>query len=349
MNRADFVFSFAELRAYIHQSHPHLLLDHELSEGVNHSFRLLIPKYYLDLIDWSNVDDPLRKMVVTSNVEQETKPYELEDPIADKTNTPVPGIIHRHTDRCLLMLTNFCAINCRFCFRKNLLSTHTADKERALTYIEEHKEIEEVIFSGGDPFMLSDHFLTQAIDRLSSIKHIKIIRFHTRVPAVYPKRLTHAFINVLKGVKKQLVVVIHINHVREVTPEFVRCVQRIRKAGALVLSQTVLLKGVNNRVEDLSNLFRSLIEVGVKPYYLHHLDLAQGTHHFRVSIREGKKLMQELRTKISGIAVPEYVLDLPGGYGKVPVSWLQHIKENKYEAPTFFGGTVVYEDPLINN
>ncbi|MBI4004762.1 KamA family radical SAM protein, partial [Candidatus Roizmanbacteria bacterium] len=335
MKRDDFVFSLQELREYLQLKN----LDVE----DDNNFSLLIPKYYINLINWKNKHDPLRKMVMISNLEKQVKDYELTDPIGDKKHAPVSGIVHRHKDRCLLMLTSSCAVHCRFCFRRSMLASNKVHLKQSMQYITDHSELWEVILSGGDPFMLTDSFLQTVIRRLKKIKHIKTIRFHTRVPAVYPQRITESFLRIIRK-SHPCTVAIHINHPREITEEFNQAVAKLQKTGAMLLSQTVLMRDINNNVDVLEQLFRQLVETGVKPYYLHHLDMTTGTNHFRISVEEGKNLIQQLRNRMSGICMPEYVIDIPGGYGKVPVMWFHHIAPRKYQAKDFEGRTVVYTD-----
>lgn len=342
VDKNDFVFSFSELKDYLLQKK--LDLKKVGLTKVKHPFFMMIPKYYVDLINWYDPEDHLRKMVVTNNLENDVKKYEIDDPIGDRRHSPVPGIVHRHKDRCLLMLTNFCPVHCRFCFRKNLLSSNTYDFGKSIDYIKNHKEIWEVIFSGGDPFMLTDDFLGKVIKALKQIKHLKMIRFHTRIPTVYPKRVNKHFATILSK-SKPLTIVLHINHPKEITPEFIRSVNLLKKTSAILLSQSVLLKGVNDNSQTLEKLFRRLMEIGIKPYYLHHLDYTKGTDYFRVSIEQGKRIFQKLRVNISGVSLPRYVVDLPGGHGKIPVFWLKTLSKGKYEASDFLGKKVIYDDP----
>ncbi len=343
MNKQDFVFSVAQLKEYLTSKGWDLS---RMDEGIwqEHGFNLLIPKYYIDLIDWYDESDPLRRMVLTSNLEQNIQEYEVADPIGDESHSSVPGIVHRYSDRCLLMLTSACAVHCRFCFRKNLLSSNAAHYQKCMAYLTAHSELWEVILSGGDPFTFTDSFMEKVIRDIRAIPHIKMIRFHTRTPAVYPERVTDSFINAIKTAAP-FTIVLHINHPREVTPAFIASVRRLREAGALVLSQTVLMKGVNDSADILADLFKKLVEIGVKPYYLHHLDAAAGTHHFRISVEAGKKIVQELRGHISGTCIPEYVIDTPGGYGKIPVFWFRHTSAGDYSAVTYEGKTLWYFDP----
>lgn len=344
LNKNDFIFSFADLKDYLIQKK--LDLKKVGLEEVKDPFFMMIPKYYIDLIHWHDPDDPLRKMVLTSSLESNIKKYEIKDPIGDRADTKVPGIIHRYPDRCLLMLTNSCAVHCRFCFRKSLLKNNTVDLTKSLNYLKKHKEVWEVILSGGDPFMLTNDFLQQVISELRKIPHIKIIRFHTRVPVVYPKRINKDFLKIISKAYP-LVIVFHINHPKEMTSQFLKKVEQLKSSKALLLSQSVLLKNINNDPKILADLFKKLLEIGIKPYYLHHLDNAIGTDYFRVSIEEGKQIMKELQSKISGICLPEYVVDLPGGNGKVPVFWLKKVSKKSYSVINYQGKKVIYRDKML--
>lgn len=345
MNKQDFVFSVAQLKEYLTSKRWDMSRMEKMGAWPEHGFNLLIPKYYIDLIDWYDEEDPLRKMVMTSNLEQEIQEYEESDPVGDESHSPVPGIIHRYPDRCLLMLTNACAVHCRFCFRKNLLHSNIALYQKCMDYLTEHTELWEVILSGGDPFTFTDVFMEKVIRDIRAIPHLKMIRFHTRTPAVYPQRVKDRFLEAI-GQAMPYTIIIHINHPREITAEFIQSVSKLRSTGALLLSQTVLMKGINDNAKVLEMLFKGLMEIGIKPYYLHHLDAAAGTHHFRTSVEQGKKLMHELRGHIPGTCIPEYVIDTPGGYGKIPVFWFQHTGEKTYEATSFEGKKIVYTDRI---
>lgn len=311
-------------------------------------FSALIPKFYLDLLDLNDSKDPLTKMVVPSPAEAFVKQYEMADPIGDEPKTVIPGLIHRYPDRVLVNLTYACAVHCRFCFRKNILcngKTVKPDIKKILSYLKKHREICEVIFSGGDPFMLRPEFIKEIVREVEKIQHIKRIRFHSRIPVVNPKLITDKLLNSLKT-SKRLVIVIHINHPREITKEFQSTIQKFKKIGALVMSQTVLLKDINGDTKTLTDLFRKLVLCGVKPYYLHHLDAALGTHHFRISIEKGKKIFQSLQKKLSSGHLPRYVVDIPGGLGKIPVNSLKKIGLKTYTAKNFEGKAVKYVDHI---
>lgn len=340
------ISNFEELQDYLssrYHTGKNLISDSE-TEGIR-EFPLRIPRQYADLIDWENVSDPLRLMVVPRKVEENIQPHELADPIGDTAHEEVAGLIHRYPDRCLLLLTSHCRVHCRFCFRREVVGkVRPINFEAIKNYLKSHTEIKEVIFSGGDPGTFPPAFLDNIRRQLSSISHIERWRFHTRVPAVDPEYITDEWLSVAEKFEGKKIVVIHINHPRELSPAVQQLITKMFERNFLVLSQSVLLKGVNADSETLKELFSQLVQVGVKPYYLHHLDLAKGTSHFRLSIAEGKNIFTQLRGNLSSVCMPEYVLDLPGGFGKVPVMWLEKIDESHYKAKTFEGKEVVYQD-----
>lgn len=274
------------------------------------------------LIDASDADDPIAAQFRPDARELDVAPDELSDPIGDDTHTPVKGVVHRYRDRCLLKLVHVCPVYCRFCFRREMVGpqgdgTLTGEElDAALAYIAARDEIWEVILTGGDPFLLSARRVREITERLAAIDHVKIIRWHTRVPVVDPLRVTPDLVDALRVEGATTYVVLHTNHPRELTPQARAAIARIVDAGVPMLSQTVLLKGVNDDADTLEALMRGLVEARVKPYYLHHLDKAPGTSHFRCTIEEGQALTQELHQRASGLAQPTYVLDIPGGHGK---------------------------------
>ena len=275
------------------------------------------------LIDPADPADPIARQFLPDIAELTVTAEELADPIADEAHTPVKGIVHRHPDRVLLKAVASCPVYCRFCFRRETVgpgkpnALSPADLAGALAYIRSHPEIWEVILTGGDPFILSPRRMAQITHALAGTGHVKIVRWHTRVPVVEPDWITDELAASLIAPGVTSWVAIHANHPRELTGAARRAVSKLAQAGVALVSQTVLLKGVNDKVETLSELMRSFVEVGIKPYYLHHPDLARGTSHFRMGIEEGLALMRELRARMSGLAQPTYVLDLPGGHGKV--------------------------------
>jgi lysine 2,3-aminomutase len=292
-------------------------------ESVASQFEVSISPAMVALIDPAAPNDPIAAQFVPSVKELKTRREELADPIGDVAYSPVEGIIHRYPDRVLLMVSHACPVHCRFCFRRGQAGQKkraltAAALNRALAYIENHPEIWEVILSGGDPLMLSDRRLLEVRKRLDAIAHVKVIRLHTRVPVAKPSRITPKLIKALRG-KKPVYVLLHCNHARELTPAARAACARLVDRGIPMLSQSVLLRGVNDDPESLRDLMRALVENRVKPHYLHHGDLARGTSHFRVSIAKGQALMRSLRGNLSGLCQPSYMLDIPGGAGKAPI------------------------------
>ncbi len=328
---------------------PESLLTEDETGGVV-GFPLRIPYYYADLIDWKNPRDPLRLIAMPQKAEENIQPYELTDPIGDHEKEAVPGLIHRYPDRCLLLLTSHCKIHCRFCFRREVVGKVRPVNFAAIKeYLLAHPEIREVIFSGGDPGTFPAAFLDNIRRQLSGVMHIERWRFHTRVPAVDPQSITAQWLSVVEKFIGKKIIVIHTDHPNELTKEVASLVAQLLQKNILVLSQSVLLKGVNADVETLKNFFTQLVAVGIKPYYLHHLDQAHGTSHFRISIVEGKNIFTSLRGNLSSVCMPEYVLDLPGGYGKVPIMWLEQISPQQYKARTFEGKEVLYTDQGVTS
>jgi lysine 2,3-aminomutase len=272
-----------------------------------------------------HADDPIARQFVPTAAELVTSPEERADPIGDDAHSPVTGIVHRYADRVLLKANHACAVYCRFCFRREMVGPEgirplsPEELDAAFAYIAGHPQIWEVIVTGGDPFILSPRRLSDLMRRLEAIEHVKVVRFHTRVPAVDPDRVTGALVAALKASSKTVYVALHADHARELTPAARAACARLVDAGIPMLGQTVLLKGVNDAPAALEALFRAMVETRIKPYYLHHADLAPGTGHFRTTLAEGQALMRALRGPVSGLCQPTYVLDIPGGHGKVPV------------------------------
>lgn len=274
-----------------------------------------------DLIARDVPEDPIARQFVPSEAELDVGPSERADPIGDVRHSPVEGIVHRYRDRVLLKLTHLCPVYCRFCFRREMvgpgedqmLSSKALDG--ALGYIGEHREIWEVIMTGGDPFMLSTRRLEDVSRRLEGIGHVKVLRWHTRMPVADPARITDEVVRAIR-IGKAIYVAIHVNHPRELSDAAIKACAKFVDAGIPLLSQSVLLKGVNDNVATLEALMRALVEARIKPYYLHHPDLAPGTAHLRTNIANGQELVRELRARASGLCQPQYVLDIPGGHCK---------------------------------
>jgi lysine 2,3-aminomutase len=289
------------------------------------SMAIAITPEMLALIDRADLaHDPIARQFVPSAAETEVAANELADPIGDEARSPIKGLVHRYPDRVLLKPIHVCPVYCRFCFRREKVgpggeALSAAELETALAYIRAQPEIWEVILTGGDPLMLAARRLGELIAALDTIPHVAVIRVHSRVPVVDPGRMTEELIAALKPRRASLWLGIHCNHARELTPAARSALARLADAGIPLMGQTVLLRGVNDDVETLEQLMRALVSARVKPYYLHHPDLVRGTGHFRVSIEHGQALMKALRGRLSGLAQPTYVLDVPGGHGKVPI------------------------------
>jgi lysine 2,3-aminomutase len=287
-------------------------------------YAIAIKPAVADLIDRSDPNDPIARQFVPDARELKTQPDEDGDPIGDHPFTPVEGVVHRYPDRVLLKVVNVCAVYCRFCFRREMVGPGRGGLSpkalaAALAYISNHPEIWEVILTGGDPLVLSARRLEDVVRKLAAIPHVKVIRVHTRVPAVAPERITASLVRALRARGKATFVALHVNHPRELTDKARAACARLIDAGIPMLSQSVLLRGVNDDVPTLAALMRALVECRIKPYYLHHADLAPGTAHLRTTVAEGQALMRALRGRVSGLCQPAYMLDIPGGHGKSPV------------------------------
>ena len=292
-------------------------------QNVASRYAVAITPALVDLVDTTDPRDPIALQFVPDERELKSRADENDDPIGDEVHTPVRGVVHRYPDRVLLKLVNACAVYCRFCFRREMVGPgRGALTGKALTaaleYIRRRPEIWEVILTGGDPLLLPPRRLKDVMTRLAAIEHVKVIRLHTRIPVAAPVRVTAALLRALRT-KKATFMVLHANHARELTEKARAACARVIDAGVPMLSQSVLLRGVNDDAEALGALMRALVECRIKPYYLHHADLAPGTAHLRTSIVEGQALMRALHGRYSGLCQPQYVLDIPGGHGKSPI------------------------------
>ncbi|MDP1729593.1 MAG: lysine-2,3-aminomutase-like protein [Devosia sp.] len=294
-------------------------------EAVAARYAIAISPAMAALIDRGDPDDPIARQFVPDIAELTVTPEEREDPIGDLSHSPVEGVVHRYPDRALLKAVHVCPVYCRFCFRREMvgpqgLGTLAPEAlDTAIGYISAHAEIWEVILTGGDPLVLSPRRLREIMERLAKIEHVRIARVHTRVPAVEPERIDAELIAALKASGKATYLALHANHPRELTGAARAACARLADAGIVLLGQSVLLKGVNDDPETLAELMRTMVETRIKPYYLHHPDLAPGTSHFRLTIAEGQALVDGLRGRISGLCQPTYILDIPGGHGKAAI------------------------------
>lgn len=319
-------------------------LERSELEKIKSHLDIRVPATFLDEIKKNNT--ALAKQFIPTRSELIFFPEELEDPIGDHIFSPVPGLTHRYPDRVLFKPTYTCASYCRFCFRRTQVSHQKSNAETyraAFHYISEHSEIWEVILSGGDPLVLPDPILEQIMTELAKIPHIKIIRLHTRIPSVLPTRITPQLIALLKGSGKSIWVAVHINCAEEFTPACTQALSTLAENGIPVVLQSVLLKDINDSEDALISLLKTAVENRVKPYYLHYPDLARGTEHFRIPLKKAIALVKGLRGKISGLSIPQLIIDLPEGKGKIPVNAhkMVEVSENFWELESPIDGSLI--------
>lgn len=323
----------------------------EIGRCLRH-FRMAVTPYYASLIDPADPGSPIKKQAVPSVKEMDVQPCDLADPLCEDSHSPTPGLVHRYPDRVLLLMTHRCSMYCRHCTRRRLVGSEDyslgADHlEKAYQYIEAHKEVRDVLLSGGDPLVLPDAWLEKVIARLRAIPHVEVIRIGSRTPVVMPMRITDGLVAMLK--KYQPVWInTHFNHPQEITPESARACAKIADAGIPLGNQSVLLRGVNDDAETLKKLFTGLVQIRVRPYYLYQCDVSRGIGHFRTPLAEGMGIMKQIRGFISGFAVPEFVVDLPGGGGKTPATpeYIVSMDGQKAVFRNFEGKTYTYPNPV---
>ncbi len=317
-------------------------------EKVAAHYAIAVTPAIAELIDREDPDDPIARQFIPSADELNTEPGENADPIGDHAHSPVAGIVHRYPDRVLFKLVHVCAVYCRFCFRREMVGpgkdSALSDQSytNALDYIRGHPEIWEVILTGGDPLMLSPRRLAQVMADLAAIDHVKIIRLHTRVPVAAPTRISEEMVRALKVRNATTWVALHANHASELTSAARGACTRLVDAGIPMVSQSVLLAGVNDTPAALEALMRAFVECRIKPYYLHHGDLAPGTAHLRTTLAHGQELMRQLRGRVSGLCQPDYVLDIPGGAGKSPVGPSYLVRQDSSHPPREVTGEMRY-------
>lgn len=293
------------------------------AEQVGARYTIAVPPAFAAHIDPDDPDDPIARQVLPDMRELDQLPEELTDPIGDDAHSPLPGVTHRYPDRVLLRPILSCPLYCRFCFRREVVgreagSLTPAALDAAIEYVRQAPGVREVILTGGDPLLLAPRRLADLLGRLAAIAHVETLRIHSRVPVAAPERIDQAILAALRQ-SKPVWLAVHTNHERELEGPAAVAITALVDAGVPLLGQTVLLRGVNDNPAVLAALFRRLLALRVKPYYLHHPDLAPGTAHFRLSLAEGQAIVRALRGRVPGHALPTYVLDIPGGAGKVPV------------------------------
>jgi lysine 2,3-aminomutase len=294
------------------------------SKAYGKNLPVRITPYYASLLDPDDASQPLRRTVVPVALELNISPGEVEDPLSETHDSPVPLIVHRYPDRVLFLVTNFCSAFCRYCTRTHLVSkqdkvhSSQAEWDKAIDYIREHTEVRDVLLSGGDPLTLSDSRIEYLLSKLHAIPHVEIIRIGTKVPVVMPQRITRDLVGMLKKYHP-LFLSIHFTHPDEITPEVMDACNRLADAGIPLGSQTVLLKGINDDAEVFKKLTHELLKIRVKPYYLYQCDPIPGSAHFRTPLESGLDIIRNLRGFTSGYAIPHFVIDAPGGGGKIPL------------------------------
>ena len=324
----------------------HLPIDPDAVGRVSQTYPMRINPYFLSVIQAAGA--PLWRQAVPDLAELAEDPALLPDPLAEDPQSPVPHLIHRYPDRVVFMISNECAMYCRHCMRKRRVGRNQrvtrALVGQGVDYIRQHPAIREVILSGGDPLLVSDEWLAESLSRLKNIGHVDLVRIHTRAPSTLPQRITPALVGLLAEYAP-LYLNIQFNHPAELTPDAIAACRRLADAGIPLGSQSVLLKGVNDDAETMMHLMRTLLKNRIRPYYLHHADPVAGTRHFRTRIETGLHIMRELRGRISGMGVPQYMIDLPGGGGKIPLlpEYIKQVREGKLLVKNYEG--VVFEYP----
>jgi lysine 2,3-aminomutase len=341
------ITDFDTLKKYIQ-----LLPEEEaVAESRIFSFRMAITPYYLSLIDQKDPDDPVRKQAIPRIAESALSQSDMADPLHEDADAPVPGMTHRYPDRVLLLLTDQCAMYCRHCTRRRKAGEHDApmpreNVEKALDYIRSHPEVRDVILSGGDPLTLGEQRLDEVLQKLSEIPHVDIVRIGTRVPVVLPQRINDELLGVFRKYKF-LWLNTHFNHPHELTPESTAALARIAECGVVMGNQSVLLKGVNDHVDVMKQLVHGLVRNRVRPYYIYQCDLSEGIAHFRTPISKGIEIIESLRGHTSGLCIPTYVVDAPGGGGKIPVmpNYLISQMPGRVVLRNYEGFITVYTEP----
>lgn len=332
----------------------YIKLTAEEEEGVKKSLetlRMAITPYYLSLIDPDNPDCPIRKQAIPTGAETYRSAADLVDPLHEDEDSPVPGLTHRYPDRVLLLITDMCSMYCRHCTRRRFAGQKDDESpanniDRAIDYIERTPQVRDVLLSGGDALMVSDAKLESIIKRLRAIPHVEIIRIGTRTPVVCPQRITDKLVDMLKQYHP-IWLNTHFNHPNEVTPESIAACEKMANAGIPLGNQSVLLRGVNDCVNIMKKLVHLLVKMRVRPYYIYQCDLSMGLEHFRTPVSKGIEIIEGLRGHTSGYAVPTFVVDAPGGGGKIPVmpNYLISQSPGKVILRNYEGVITTYTEP----
>lgn len=338
------------------QLEQHLNLSEEERNGVLLSgtkLAMAITPHFFNLIDKDDPDCPIRRQVIPRVEETWVSPYEMADPCGEDSNMPVPGLVHRYPDRVLFLVTDRCASYCRYCTRSRVVSGAgeqelETDYEAVFQYLEKHTEVRDVLLSGGDPLLFSDKKLERILSRLRSIEHIEFVRIGSRVPVFLPQRITPELCSMLQKYHP-LFLSVHVNHPRELTLEVKEGLERLANHGVPIGNQSVFLRGVNDDLETMKTLVQKLLLCRVRPYYLYQLDLIKGSSHLQAPVAKGLEIMEGLRGHTTGYAVPQYVIDAPGGGGKVPINPDYIVQRNSERVilRNFEGRTFEYPEPAV--
>ncbi|AJD30700.1 MULTISPECIES: lysine 2,3-aminomutase [Clostridium] len=338
----------------VEQLKRHIDLTNEEEMGIRKcldSLRMAITPYYLSLIDPSDPNDPIRKQAIPTSLELKRSSYDIDDPLHEEADSPVPGLTHRYPDRVLLLVTDKCSMYCRHCTRRRFAgqNDHSLPMnqiEKAIEYIANTPTIRDVLLSGGDALLISDEKLEKIIKKIRDIPHVEIIRIGSRVPVVMPQRITPNLVEMLKKYHP-IWLNTHFNHPREITPESKKACEMLANSGIPLGNQTVLLRGINDCLHVMKKLMHELVKIRVRPYYIYQCDLSMGIEHFRTKVAKGIEIIEGLRGHTSGFAVPTFVIDAPGGGGKIPVmpSYVISRAENKVILRNFEGVITTYNEP----
>jgi lysine 2,3-aminomutase len=325
-------------------------------EGIKHSkgrLALAVTPYFASLMDPSNPNCPIRRQAIPRIEEHHISKNDMVDPCGEDRDSPVPGLVHRYPDRVLLLVTDQCAVYCRYCTRRRLVGTNErsitqGNFEEVLKYLKTHRKVRDVLLSGGDPLLLENERLEEILSRLRALPHIELLRIGTRAPVTLPQRITSGLVRMLKKYHP-LMISIHFTHPKEITEAVRRACDDLADGGIPLGSQTVLLKGINDKPYVMKKLVQELLKIRVRPYYIYQCDLATGTEHFRTSIATGIQIIEKLRGYTTGYAVPTYVVDAPGGGGKIPVEpvYLVSRGKGKVVLRNYEGKTFEYPEPNI--
>ncbi|MCF8008985.1 MAG: lysine 2,3-aminomutase [Halanaerobiales bacterium] len=324
--------------------------EKEISSSLN-TLRMAITPYYASLMDYSNRDCPIRKQAIPTANELNMGDADLKDPLHEDIDSPVLGLTHRYPDRVLLLITDQCSMYCRHCTRRRFAGI--TDKampieqiDKAVQYIKNNQNIRDVLLSGGDALLVSDNRLEQIVEKIRAIKHVEIIRIGTRTPVVMPQRITNSLVEMLKKYHP-IYLNLQFNHPKEITETTKKAIEKLNYAGIPVGNQSVLLKGINDQPMIMKSLVQKLLYIRIKPYYLYQCDLSKGIEHFRTPVSKGIEIIESLRQHTSGMAVPTYVIDAPGGGGKIPVGpqYLISQAQNKVILRNYEGKVFAYTEP----